>query len=128
MKTELIKPDFYGAICVGKDCAVVVNNKPHNGGYVACQPKLLSNCEFDDLVIEECTGLRDKNNVEIYEGDIIKFEIDGEEFTAEVRYSLGKFHTVRPDEDDEDGKGFELIYDLDFVVTRCKGEVVSHGV
>ena len=79
---------------VPKDWNEADENKPT--GEMIDWDYVIDSCYLKDgllgkFPIMQYTGLKDKNNKEIYEGDIIQWEEDGKKHTAEVIFDCGSF-------------------------------------
>ena len=75
----------------------------NNGLYVTCDDELL-----EEAILMQYTGLKDKNGVEVYEGDVVKINRFDGSFIASVVYKEYMFMYVG----DTDTRGDKFAYSL----------------
>ena len=63
----------------------------------------------NEVKIMQYTGLKDKNGVEIYEGDIVKTVSNGEVFTGVVVYDLSEVDFKVTDGKENYGRNFQYL-------------------
>ena len=65
--------------------------------------------QFEDVVLMQSTGLRDKNNFEIFEGDIVEIIYDSEPFTGVVVYDLEETDFKATNGNENYGNNFQYL-------------------
>lgn len=72
--------------------------------------------EIKDFVLMQYTNLKDKNEKEIYEGDILKCKVDGGgEVTLYVKYDLGEYRVVKKGKWEDNLYDYLYFYDVEVV-------------
>ena len=65
--------------------------------------------QFEDLILMQSTGIKDKNGVEIFEGDIVEIIYDSEPFTGVVVYDLGETDFKATNNRENYGNNFQYL-------------------
>lgn len=84
---------------------------------------------YDEIELMQSTGLRDKNGVEIYEGDIVKYKYGVNTFTEVIAYDKDFAGFGLVDDDGYDSTVFtfgELAEDIDFSSLEVVGNIYEN--
>ena len=65
--------------------------------------------EFEDIILIQSTGVYDKHDVEIFEGDIVEIICDGKLFIGVVVYDLGEADFKATNNHEDYGNNFQYL-------------------
>lgn len=65
--------------------------------------------QFEDIVLMQSTGLHDDNDIEIFEGDIVKIIYDSEPFIGVVVYDLSEADFKATNGEEDYGSNFSYL-------------------
>ena len=100
----------FRAFCKRHKCIEEVFQITYLGGNdIKVEAECLSGYVGSDFILMQSTGIKDKNGVEIYEGDIVETVYNGEVFAGVVVYDLSEVDFKVTDGKEKYGRNFQYL-------------------